>query len=87
MPSPFNTLPACLSAADCLYSQKRKEKERGVLQVSHGANSLAWCRALTHSRRLCADLANSGFYDGLHFHRVISGFMNQVRAPNYAAAL
>ena len=23
------------------------------------------------------DLANNGFYDGIHFHRVISGFMNQ----------
>ena len=23
------------------------------------------------------DLAQSGFFDGLHFHRVISGFMNQ----------
>ena len=22
-----------------------------------------------------ADLANSGFYDGIHFHRVIPGFM------------
>ena len=28
------------------------------------------------------DLARSGFYDGLHFHRVIPGFMNQfVRSP------
>ena len=24
------------------------------------------------------DLAKSGFYNGLHFHRVIDGFMNQV---------
>jgi hypothetical protein len=23
------------------------------------------------------DLAQAGFYDGLHFHRVIPGFMNQ----------
>jgi cyclophilin family peptidyl-prolyl cis-trans isomerase len=29
-----------------------------------------------------ADLANSGFYDGLHFHRVISGFMNQFGCPH-----
>lgn len=24
------------------------------------------------------DLASSGFYSGLHFHRVIPGFMNQL---------
>ena len=29
-----------------------------------------------------ADLANSGFYDGLHFHRVIDGFMLQARSTN-----
>ncbi|KAJ1458809.1 cyclophilin-like domain-containing protein, partial [Pelagophyceae sp. CCMP2097] len=28
------------------------------------------------------DLAQSGFYDGLHFHRVIAGFMNQFGCPN-----
>jgi cyclophilin family peptidyl-prolyl cis-trans isomerase len=28
------------------------------------------------------DLANSGFYDGLHFHRVISGFMLQFGCPH-----
>lgn len=27
------------------------------------------------------DLAKSGFYDGLHFHRVISGFMAQFGCP------
>ncbi len=27
-------------------------------------------------------LAKSGFYDGLHFHRVISGFMVQFGCPN-----
>ncbi len=27
-------------------------------------------------------LAKSGFYDGLHFHRVISGFMCQFGCPN-----
>ena len=27
------------------------------------------------------DLANSGFYDGLHFHRVIEGFMAQGGCP------
>ena len=25
------------------------------------------------------DLAQSGFYNGIHFHRVIPGFMDQVR--------
>merc|ERR1719407_316096 len=28
------------------------------------------------------DLAESGFYNGLHFHRVIPGFMNQFGCPN-----
>ena len=28
------------------------------------------------------DLANSNFYDGLHFHRVISGFMIQFGCPH-----
>jgi cyclophilin family peptidyl-prolyl cis-trans isomerase len=28
------------------------------------------------------DLAKSGFYDGLHFHRVIAGFMNQFGCPH-----
>lgn len=27
-------------------------------------------------------LANEGFYDGLHFHRVIEGFMNQFGCPH-----
>merc|ERR1712187_292155 len=27
------------------------------------------------------DLAQSGFYDGIHFHRVIKGFMNQFGCP------
>merc|ERR1712194_729596 len=28
------------------------------------------------------DLAKTGFYDGVHFHRVIPGFMNQFGCPN-----
>merc|ERR1712054_122 len=28
------------------------------------------------------DLANKGFYEGVHFHRVIPGFMNQFGCPN-----
>jgi cyclophilin family peptidyl-prolyl cis-trans isomerase len=28
------------------------------------------------------DLAQSGFYDGIHFHRVIPGFMNQFGCPH-----
>merc|ERR1719162_1082965 len=28
------------------------------------------------------DLARTGFYDGVHFHRVIPGFMNQFGCPN-----
>ena len=28
------------------------------------------------------DLVSTGFYDGIHFHRVISGFMNQFGCPN-----
>mmetsp|Transcript_24852 Transcript_24852/g.69770 ORF Transcript_24852/g.69770 Transcript_24852/m.69770 type:complete len:190 (+) Transcript_24852:134-703(+) len=28
------------------------------------------------------DLANSGYYDGIHFHRVIPGFMNQFGCPH-----
>merc|ERR1719482_1867556 len=28
------------------------------------------------------DLAQSGFYDGVHFHRVIPGFMNQFGCPH-----
>lgn len=28
------------------------------------------------------DLARSGFYDGLHFHRVIRGFMSQFGCPH-----
>ena len=30
------------------------------------------------------DLAKSGFYDGLHFHRVINGFMIQFGCPHSA---
>merc|ERR1712187_552823 len=28
------------------------------------------------------DLAKTGFYDGIHFHRVIPGFMNQFGCPH-----
>merc|ERR1719473_1350145 len=28
------------------------------------------------------DLARSGFYNGIHFHRVIPGFMNQFGCPH-----
>merc|ERR1712178_274290 len=28
------------------------------------------------------DLCNTGFYEGVHFHRVIPGFMNQFGCPN-----
>merc|ERR1711865_84169 len=28
------------------------------------------------------DLCQSGFYEGIHFHRVIPGFMNQFGCPN-----
>jgi cyclophilin family peptidyl-prolyl cis-trans isomerase len=28
------------------------------------------------------DLSKTGFYDGIHFHRVIPGFMNQFGCPN-----
>merc|ERR1719375_2795177 len=28
------------------------------------------------------DLCSSGFYNGIHFHRVIPGFMNQFGCPN-----
>merc|ERR1712021_300161 len=28
------------------------------------------------------DLAKTGFYNGVHFHRVIPGFMNQFGCPN-----
>ncbi|RYY83295.1 hypothetical protein EON63_11575, partial [archaeon] len=28
------------------------------------------------------DLANNGFYNGLHFHRVIANFMNQFGCPH-----
>mmetsp|Transcript_24459 Transcript_24459/g.54456 ORF Transcript_24459/g.54456 Transcript_24459/m.54456 type:complete len:211 (+) Transcript_24459:48-680(+) len=28
------------------------------------------------------DLCTTGFYDGIHFHRVIPGFMNQFGCPN-----
>merc|ERR1712194_56529 len=28
------------------------------------------------------DLAKTGFYDGVHFHRVIPGFMDQFGCPN-----
>merc|ERR1719235_1208137 len=28
------------------------------------------------------DLAQTGFYEGVHFHRVIPGFMNQFGCPN-----
>merc|ERR1719263_46170 len=28
------------------------------------------------------DLVNTKFYDGIHFHRVIPGFMNQFGCPN-----
>ena len=30
------------------------------------------------------DLVNTGFYNGLHFHRVIPDFMNQASGPGAA---
>eukprot|EP00548_Thalassiothrix_antarctica_P005533 CAMPEP_0194132544 /NCGR_PEP_ID=MMETSP0152-20130528/2988_1 /TAXON_ID=1049557 /ORGANISM="Thalassiothrix antarctica, Strain L6-D1" /LENGTH=184 /DNA_ID=CAMNT_0038827637 /DNA_START=58 /DNA_END=615 /DNA_ORIENTATION=+ len=40
-----------------------------------------YCDTLPITAGNFIDLANSGFYDGIHFHRVIPDFMNQFGCP------
>jgi len=89
---------ALLGAAGAVaVSAKRHQSRRatGKARVACRANPVATCETSAGSFKVelfldqlpitCSnwiDLAKSGFYDGVHFHRVIPNFMCQFGCPN-----
>jgi hypothetical protein len=83
--------PSCPHAQPhCRVRHHHGQVHRGALRgqdashcwlVTHYNLNIPLTASLTSSANFI-DLAKSGFYNGLHFHRVIPNFMNQFGCPH-----